>query len=258
MENWDGQDYLPHVFHKWVDNSSFFIGIEESRMNKIVALGHVAILPDGTAWLEALRVRSDFRNQGISKMIMSEQMKYALDLLKAGIITRIASCTYYKNTASIHLSSTNGFKQYGSYLILNWNPEEEREKSIKAEPWNPTWDEIQSLTYFQDTNRLIIQDFLIQQLTENWWLKTKEDLDFFIINGARGWINSKRVEPHCVILEPNKESIMDWLYYTYKNFGKDAGTVILPKISLVEELKKTNLIVWSDWVSDCLYFVYDP
>jgi GNAT superfamily N-acetyltransferase len=257
IENWEGEDYLPHVFYKWLEDPGLLIGIEETHINQIVALAHVALLPDGTAWLEGLRVRSDFRNLGLSKIMMEHQIDYAKDLLHKGTITRIASSTYIKNDISIHLSISHGFRLYGSYLILTWNPDGDMEEAVDIHPWDPTWDEIISLPYFSDTKQHIIQFFQVQQANEKWWNETKGDLSFFIINGFKGWID-ERVEPHCVVLEPTRDSIINWLHFTSFRIGKDASTVIYPKDALVEDLKKTNLLPWTDWIPDCLYFVYDP
>jgi GNAT superfamily N-acetyltransferase len=256
-ENWGGQDYLPHKFQEWLEDDGLLIGVEECNLGELVALAHVALLPDGTAWLEGLRVRSDFRNQGLSRMIMKQQMEYALDLKDNGLVNRIASTTYIKNETSIHLSLSSGFKLYGSNLIVSWNPKGELEDVVEVEPWKPTLEELQSLPYFQHTKQHILQFFVVQQLNEQWWQDSKNKVGFYRINGARGWLD-ERIEPHCVILEPTVDGMIGWLHYTTFKTGEDANTVIYPDTNLIEELKKTNLLAWTDWIPDCLYFVYDP
>jgi RimJ/RimL family protein N-acetyltransferase len=257
LENWEGEDYLPFAFFRWLEDPGILIGIEESVSHQIIGLGHVALLPDSTAWLEGLRVRSDFRNQGLSRVIMKHQMDYALDLLKKGDITRIASSTHIKNEISIHLSLSSGFKLYGSYLILAWNPNGDLEDSIEVQPWKPTWEEIRSLPYFQETNQQVIRFFLMEQLNENWWNKTKGELDFYKVNGFRGWLDDG-IEPHCVVLDPSSSGIINWLQFASFRLGRDANTIIFPNHSILEELKRTQIITWTEFTPDCLYFVYDP
>jgi GNAT superfamily N-acetyltransferase len=256
-EIWDGEDYLPRVYHQWVDSPGLFLGVEDTLSHAVVAVAHVALLPDGSAWLEGLRVRTDFRGKGLSRMIMKKQMDYALEKLKEGSIERIASTTYIDNEVSMHLSRSSGFKLQQTNLILSWNPEEGMDNSISIDPWNPTFSEIKSLPYFQDTGDHIIQFFMVQKISNPWWEKSKTEFQFFKVNGSRGWLDFNH-EPHCVVLEPTKDSLIDWLMYASFRFDKEASTIIFPKPSLILELKETKLKTWSDWVPDCYYFVYDP
>ena len=256
-ENWDGEDYLPRVFHEWVEAPGLFIGVEEIHSHQIVALAHVALLPDGSAWLEGLRVRTDYRGKGLSRTIMADQMAYAINLMNQGIVNRIASCTYLDNKTSMHLSETTGFKLEGRYLLLTWNPKGEMENRIDVTPWAPTWEEMQQIPYFRESNQVVVQFFLMEQFNERWWNERHKQLHFYQINGARGWINNN-IEPHCIVLDDNRDSIISWLQYASFKLGKDATTIVLPKPSLVEDLKKTKLIAWSNWEPDCYYFVYRP
>jgi len=256
-EIWDGEDYLPRIFHHWVDSPGLFLGIQDPLSHTVIAVAHVALLPDGSAWLEGLRVRTDFRGQGLSRKIMQVQMDYALDKLRNGTIARIASTTFIENETSQHLSLSSGFKLKNSYLILTWNPKDSSIDSLRIEPWEPDWEEIRSLPYFQETDDHIIQFFMVQKISQAWWEQSKASFQLFKVNGARGWLDQGH-EPHCVVLDPSKQSILDWLQFASSQFGNDASTIIFPNPSRIEELKTTNIRPWSDWTPDCLYFVYEP
>jgi RimJ/RimL family protein N-acetyltransferase len=255
-EIWDGEDYLPRVFHHWVDAPGILLGIEDPLSHEVVTVAHVALLPDKSAWFEGLRVRSDFRGQGLSRKIMQVQMEYALEKLHKGSVARIASTTFIENETSIHLSLSSGFKRKGSYLFLTWNPKDTSIDSLRIEPWKPAWEEIRSIPYFQETDDRIIQFFMVQKISEAWWEKSKTLFQFYKVNGARGWLDLGH-EPHCVALDPSKDSILNWLQFASSRFGNDASTIIYPNPSRIEELKTTKVRPWSDWVPDCLYFVYE-
>lgn len=256
-ENWDGEDYLPRSFHEWVDNTGLFIGVEDMTKREIIALAHVNLLPDGSAWLEGLRVRKDHRGKGLSRILMAEQMTYATKLMERDIVNRIASCTFIDNKTSMHLSQTTGFQLEERYLIVSWNPFGEMEDGIDVQPWKPTWNEIQEIPFFQESHQVVPQFFLMEQFNESWWQVRKSTYRFYKINGARGWIN-ETVEPHCIVLDDSCKAVMNWLQFASFKLGKDASTVVLPKPLLIDELKKTKLAVWSRWEPDCYYFVYRP
>lgn len=129
-------------------------------------------------------------------------------------------------------------------------------KVEKIESWEPSWEEIRSMPYFQETDNHIIQFFMVQKISEIWWEKSKNEFQYFKVNGARGWLDHGH-EPHCVILDPSKDSILDWLQFASSQFGEKANTIIYPNPKRVEELKTTKIEVWSNWVPDCLYFVYN-
>ena len=58
---WEGDDYLPQVFHDWVQDKGMFLGAVDKEKQKVVATGKLSILHDGTGWLEGLRVHKDYR-----------------------------------------------------------------------------------------------------------------------------------------------------------------------------------------------------
>lgn len=255
-EIWDGHDYLPKVFHTWLHQAGLFIGVENLSNKELVAVSHVALLHDGSAWLGGLRVRLDHQGKGISRLMINAQLSYALEKLREGSVKRIACTTFIENEASKHLCLSYGMQIKQSYLLLSWN-KDCKPRPLQVEPWEPSWEEIEALPYFNDSDRLIIQFFKMQEISQGWWEQSKKDFQLFKVNGTRGWIEQSQ-EPHCIVLEPTASSIHDWLQFASERLGEEASTVILPKPKLVEELKQSTLEAWSEWEPDCLYFVYEP
>lgn len=56
---WDGTDYLPLVFHEWVDDGGCFLGAVDIEKKKVIGVGKFSILHDKSGWLEGLRVHKD-------------------------------------------------------------------------------------------------------------------------------------------------------------------------------------------------------
>ena len=88
---WEGNDYLPEIFHKWVDEKEgCFLGLVKD--NKVVALGKYTILPDNQGWLEGLRVHIDYRGQQLGHAISDMLFNLAREDLRNGKITLILLC----------------------------------------------------------------------------------------------------------------------------------------------------------------------
>ncbi len=252
---WEGYDYLPKVFHAWLQEPGLFVGAQDPLTNELIAVSRVALLHDGSAWLGGLRVRPDYQGKGISHLMIQAQINYALEMLHQGSIQRIACATFIKNEASKHLCLSYGMQIKQTFQLLSWS-KACSPRPLQVEPWDPGWEEIKALPYFKDTEGLIVQFFKMQHISKTWWEQSKKDFQLFKINSTRGWIDQSQ-EPHCVVLEPTADSLHNWLQFANEKFSEESSTVILPKAKLIEELKQTHLEAWSDWEPDCFYFVYE-
>jgi len=116
---WDGDDYLPMVFDKWVaDKKGRFIGAY--HQNQLVGLAKLSFYADGYAWLEGLRADPRLKIRGIA----SAFNKYMISLIKTlPDIKAVEFNTYYANFASIHCAEKNGFikKAVYSYKVFDLN-----------------------------------------------------------------------------------------------------------------------------------------
>ena len=115
---WDGDDYIPQVFGKWVnDKEGKFLGIQID--NKIVALGKYSKLKDNQGWLEGLRVHKDYRGLKLANKIADYLFDVAKKDLKENKIKSIAMCTHITTTQSIEMMEARGFKLKDKCMIVS-------------------------------------------------------------------------------------------------------------------------------------------
>ena len=103
---WDGHDYVPYFFDKWLsDRNSHSIGMESD--GHIIALANLRVIDNGkTGWMEALRVHPDYRGKKLATIMT----KYVVELAKSIPVERIRYTTAVDNTKSLHLAESVGMK----------------------------------------------------------------------------------------------------------------------------------------------------
>jgi len=110
---WDGDDYIPFVWKKFVkDNNNFFKGIEVDK--KLIGFSNMVIFNEDSAWFEGLRVLNSERGKGYGKLVSRSMMKFALE---SGIKNFYFS-TYYQNIESIKLHEKMNFRMIKKYKYL--------------------------------------------------------------------------------------------------------------------------------------------
>ena len=105
------------------DNRHFYLDGQENRGEMIlvladghpVGMGQFSLLPDGSGWLECLRVKKEFQHQGIGRQIYARY----LELAEEYHCPSLAMYTGPKNLASRTLAEKNGFSLAGSFLQQN-------------------------------------------------------------------------------------------------------------------------------------------
>jgi ribosomal protein S18 acetylase RimI-like enzyme len=106
-----GLTYLPHVFDQFVaDETGEFIVAETG--DQLVGCGKFTLLPDGSAWLETLRVIPERQGQGIGKMFYQR----FLEIAQAKRVSTLRMYTGVNNHASKGLAEHSGFSIAGTYL----------------------------------------------------------------------------------------------------------------------------------------------
>jgi len=103
---WDGHDYVPYFFDKWLtDTNSHPVGME--FQGHIIAIANLRVIDNGrTGWMEALRVHPDHREKKLATIMT----KYVVELAKSLPVERIRYTTAVDNTKSLHLAESVGMK----------------------------------------------------------------------------------------------------------------------------------------------------
>jgi len=70
---WDGRDYIPDYFDRWVEDGGFICGTVDGE---IVALAKHTWHSDDVLWLEGLRVHPDHREKGYGHAMIEGQVDY--------------------------------------------------------------------------------------------------------------------------------------------------------------------------------------
>ncbi len=110
---WEGHDYLPHVFDRWVgEPDSYFAGI--FLHGRLAGCGRLFHLDRGRAWLEALRVDPKLQGRGLGRQIAEHVVRRGLEM---GYEELLFS-TYFGNEISIKVSEQAGFRKIATFTNL--------------------------------------------------------------------------------------------------------------------------------------------
>jgi len=100
---WEGTDYVPYVWRSWLADPRGYAHVAVLD-NKVVGLQHVDLQPDGTAWLEGIRVATSVHGQGIGRALLDHGVAWARNLGSPAV--RLAS--YSGNEASNRMAESAG------------------------------------------------------------------------------------------------------------------------------------------------------
>ena len=259
---WDGTDYMPLVFHDWVDDEKgeFFCIIDKAK-NKIAGISKFSILPEHMGWLEGLRVHEEYRGQKLARRIQEYMSELANKYLEEGKVNKLGACTHLNNAASRKMLESSGFELEQQHMIV-MKPYEENNavittKSFVVTRWKPTLEEFMNIDYFKSRDMIFHCDFTFMDVTEELYnILIKKDA-FWEINGKKGIIYYK-VETCFVAIDEDIDTIeifSDYLYQKNKTGFTPYTTVNLKKPQLLENLKANGYITWSDWQMDYFYYL---
>jgi len=260
---WDGGDYLPSVFHKWVDDKGFFLGGVDIENNKVVSVAKLSILYDGSGWLEGLRVHKNYRGEKLGKRITEEILKRATEALENGFINKIAFATHITNIESKNMMEKLNFKLKGTQVLAIKNISD-IDTNIKIEDfhiesWDVTFEEFKNHPYLKSRNGVLPLAFVFEEVTQKLYESLKENNSFVKINGHYGLFKYKG-DASFIAMEDTFDGVntfMDYYLLRYKEKGnKEIFTPVCPEDkSLIEKLKSAGYTSWSEWKPDYLYYV---
>ena len=101
---WGGHDYIPGVWDEWLADTGakmFVIEVDGRQ----VGMNRMRFLPDGSGWLEGVRIHPDYRGRGLASMLGIHSMKAGV---RNGVeVYRLA--TYSRNKSARRQISKMGF-----------------------------------------------------------------------------------------------------------------------------------------------------
>lgn len=262
---WGGTDYLPKIFHKWVDDKGYFLGVIDETKNKVVGVGKLSLLQDKSAWLEGLRVHSKYRGLKLSRQISERLIKIANDYLKEGKAEKIGFATHIDNIESISLMEKLNFKLkeklyvfYKEYECLDSKLTLE---DFQVKPWDLSYEDFVKLPYIHKRNGYLDLAFIFEEPTLELYNDLKNSGAFIKINGYNGIFKLKG-EPNFAAVDESFEAIdtfMNYFLLKYKvsNYTCPVSTITLMDKHIVEKLKSEKYASWSNWQIDYLYYVYE-
>lgn len=106
-----GLQYLDAVYEQWlVDREGELLVAEMDGL--IVGVGKFSVVPDGSAWLETLRVAPEYQGRGIGKRFY---LRF-LELARQKNIDTLRMYTNFDNVVSKGLAERFGLRLAGTYL----------------------------------------------------------------------------------------------------------------------------------------------
>jgi len=113
---WDGDDYLESVSDTWIEEDGFFVGEVDG---KVVACGKLSSMPGDVAWLEGLRVHTDFKGKGYGRALSDSILQMAVAKHKKGEFKAIEFSTYINNVESISMAEKQGFQVSEMFHVVS-------------------------------------------------------------------------------------------------------------------------------------------
>jgi GNAT superfamily N-acetyltransferase len=260
---WEGGDYLPSVFHKWVDDKGVFLGGVDIDNNKVVAVAKLSILHDGSGWLEGLRVHKGYRGQKLGKRVTEEILKRATEALQNGLINKIAFATHITNIESKTMMEKLNFKLKETQVLAIKNVSSVASniniEDFHIESWDITFEEFKNHPYIKRRHGLLSLAFVFEKVTSELYERLKANNSFIKINGHCGLFKYKG-EVNFIAMDDTFEGIntfMDYYLLNYKKSGvKEIFTPVCPKDEiLIEKLKSSGYTSWGNWKPDYLYYI---
>jgi GNAT superfamily N-acetyltransferase len=113
---WDGHDYVPMFFERWVSEGGFWAGVVRDR---VVGYGKATELAPGELWLEGLRVDPDCRGRGLGRELSRQVLHRTLE--NRPVSLRLATADVNHESAHI-IEKAMGFKLYVQYRFYLGKP----------------------------------------------------------------------------------------------------------------------------------------
>lgn len=113
---WDGHDYVPRVWTSWLSDNQGVLLVAE-RGGTIAGFQHIAVHPDGSAWMEGIRVRDDLQGSGVGTRLLAA----GIDWARFNALTAVRLSTAGANPASNRMAERAGFRTVVRFASVRVN-----------------------------------------------------------------------------------------------------------------------------------------
>jgi GNAT superfamily N-acetyltransferase len=111
---WDGGDYVPYVWDRWLADAEGWLMVA-ALDGKIVGLQHIDRQPDGTAWVEGIRVAAQAQNRGIGRAMLERAIAWA----RTHDSPWLRLATSSGNPASNRIAERSGLTLLGTFVSVD-------------------------------------------------------------------------------------------------------------------------------------------
>ena len=263
-DNWEGADYLPSLFHRWIDEPGCVLGVVDQDTQRVVGLGRYRVLPEGTGWLEGLRVAPAYQGRGLARELTNRLMAIAIAALEKGEIKKLGMSTHADNKESIHLMEQRGFQLVQAHITITKGREglhkELKLADFNVQPWHPTFETFSTLPYFREREGLVNLAYMFQEPTKALYEELMEQKAFLVVNGFKGFYRVKG-EPYFIAIDDSFPSIQAWMDYLLLALEESCHfppvTTILPyRQELFQQLMEQGYGTMGKGTPDYLYYLY--
>ena len=186
---WNGRDFLPTVWNKWIsDEIGSFVVVEYE--NQILGVYHHYIL-DSDSWLETLRVNEQYRRQGIAQFMIKDYLERSkkLNAVNSRLVTSI------KNTASRNLFEKHGFSEVlrSQYCSIE----------LETITTNSMQEEFSIIKDSKQIYSLLKDSMLDNQLIPLWWRWWQQSDSALHELSNNSFIIVPKSQPSFVLVQPS-------------------------------------------------------
>lgn len=107
---WDGEDYVPEVWHEWLADPQGRLLVAEYQ-GRVIGLGKLSRISEEDWWLQGLRVHPEFEGRGVASQLHEALMQAWQEIGRGTVRLATASFRYPVQ----HLSERLGFRKVGEF-----------------------------------------------------------------------------------------------------------------------------------------------
>lgn len=197
---WEGDDYIPFVYKKWMESPDEGECIVAEIDNKVVGITKTTFLGD-VAWFEGIRVHYDYRGRKIGKALADEQFKRAFE----GGYSRIELSSYIDNTESLAMIESKGFKRIGEWIHMYNDDFSSLPMERSYETKTLALSELYSMNVYEKMNKILPLDFILLR-REALEAKWREEISVMqvkkegVVIGKIAWMDNIKYPDQCNII----------------------------------------------------------